>query len=80
MSMFKLNGYNLGDEPHTRQNAISYMWGDYGAKYVVRAMLAIGEFHEVVLDDLAVVLGDCMHEDDWVQYRGLKQLWKEGRL
>ena len=80
MSMFKLHGYNLDDEPHERQKIINYISGDYGAKYVVRAMLAIGEFHEVVLDDLAVALGDCMYEDDWDQYRTLKQLWRQGRL
>jgi len=80
MSMFKLHGYKLDDEPHKRQEVINYISGDYGAKYVIRAMLAIGEFHEVMLDDLAVGLGDCMHEDDWDEYRALKNLWKEGRL
>jgi len=80
MSMFKLHGYKLDDEQHKRQEVINYISGDYGAKYVIRAMLAIGEFHEVMLDDLVIALGDCMYEDDWDEYRTLKNLWKEGRL
>ena len=80
MSMFKVYGYKLDDEPHERQKIINWISGVYGAKCVVCAMLAIGEFHEVMLDDLAIALGDCMDEDDWDDYRTLKRLWKEGGL
>ena len=78
--MFKLNGYNMDDPPRERQRIIGNISDDYGSKYVIRAMLAIGEFHEVMLDDLAVVLGDIMYEEDWDEYRKLKNLWKQGRL
>lgn len=78
--MLKLNGYFLDDPVETRRRVVGFVGGDYGVDYVIRHMLSVGEFVEVVLDDVYAVWGECFSKDDLDEYNALKSLWDEGKL